>query len=240
MVDEQQFFVGGTHAQVVRIGQTMRRPRGPHSVFTKALLDQLQARSVPAPRYLGVDDEGRDVLTFIEGDVRHERTRVSDRVLVSAVAMVKRMHDATAGSTVAGSAEVVCHNDLAPWNLVMRGEDPIAFIDYDSAAPGCRADDIAYFAWTFLELGGDCPVPEQARRLQLVCRTYGLRDGEEIIEAVTRQQQRILGFRERAAIAESDAMRRAFSLERALRIRDEMTWLVENRRELAAAVSSIA
>jgi Ser/Thr protein kinase RdoA (MazF antagonist) len=32
--------------------------------------------------------------------------------------------------------ETVCHNELFPWNTVFRSDVPVAFIDWDTAAPG--------------------------------------------------------------------------------------------------------
>ena len=55
------------------------------------------------------------------------------------------VHDLTAGTHLAGPAEVVCHNDLSPRNSVYRdtghGLRPFAFLDWDIAAPGARLRD---------------------------------------------------------------------------------------------------
>lgn len=55
---------------VVRVGRTVRRPVGAHSPLVHALLRHLEAAGFHgAPRFLGIDAAGREVLTFVEGEV---------------------------------------------------------------------------------------------------------------------------------------------------------------------------
>ena len=65
---------------------------------------------------LGIDEQGREILTFIEGHVPPDLATWSDEQLVRAAELIRRFHDATAGSALAGGEEVVCHNDLSPCN----------------------------------------------------------------------------------------------------------------------------
>ena len=61
---------GDVTAGVVRVGETVRRPTGPHSPLVHAMLEHLERVGFAgAPRYLGQDDRGREMLTYIEGDV---------------------------------------------------------------------------------------------------------------------------------------------------------------------------
>ena len=63
--------------------------------------------------------------------------------LVKVAAMIKRFHDATAGSRLASGAEIVAHNELGPYNTVFAGDEPVGFIDWDDAAPGTRLFDLS-------------------------------------------------------------------------------------------------
>jgi aminoglycoside phosphotransferase (APT) family kinase protein len=83
--------------------------------------------------------------------------------LIAAARLTRRYHDATAGSTSAKGAEVVCHNDLSPCNFVFRDGSPIAIIDFDSGALGARSDDLGYALFLWLNLGTDGP-PARERR----------------------------------------------------------------------------
>lgn len=56
------------------------------------------------------------------------------------------MHDATRGSRLAGHSPTVCHHDPGPNNVVFRNGLPVAWIDFDTAAPGDPLEDVAYVA----------------------------------------------------------------------------------------------
>lgn len=66
---EEVPLTGGTvAAAVVRVGGTVRRSVDRWSPATRALLAHLeQAGFAGAPRFEGVDDAGREVLSWIEG-----------------------------------------------------------------------------------------------------------------------------------------------------------------------------
>jgi tRNA A-37 threonylcarbamoyl transferase component Bud32 len=161
---------------VVRVGDTVRRPSIHATQSMRDVLVHLEQLGFDAaPRWRGVDDRGRDVLTFIEGETYSDcRALVwSDGQLAASAGLLRRYHDAVAGSTLAGRADVVCHGDFGPWNLIWRDGLPVAIIDFDNAHPGDRLEDIGYALRAHLNLGlVDLPPSEQARRVARFLGAY--------------------------------------------------------------------
>ena len=139
-----------------------------------------------APRYLGVDEQGREIFSYLEGEVPDELDAgFGDAALEAAARLIRRFHDATAESPLAERLEVVCHNDLSPCNTVFRAGVPVALIDFDNAAPGARHDDLGYALFLWLNIGTDGhDAAEQSRRISVFCDAYGVPANQEIVAAI--------------------------------------------------------
>ncbi|MGH2387871.1 MAG: phosphotransferase, partial [Chloroflexota bacterium] len=187
---------------VVRVGATVRRPAGPNAPFVHTLLQYLETIGFDAaPRFLGMDEQERETLTFVEGMVPScdGTPPLTDRQLVQVARLIRRFHEATAASPLAGSAEVVCHHELGPHNTVFVEDCPVAFIDWDEAAPGSRLSDLAYAVWCYVDLGEQGgTIAEQARRLRLMCDSYGWSDLAAIVEWIAADLGSALMNHERA------------------------------------------
>lgn len=186
IADELPLSGGRITPGVVRVGDTVRRPTRANSPFVRDLLSHLEVVGFEgAPRYLGVDDRGREMFSYLVGEVPAELDpELSDGTLIEAARLIRRFHDATAGSTPAGEHETVCHNDLSPCNFVFNHDRPVGIIDFDAAAPGSRRQDLGYAIFLWLNLGTDGRPPnEQARRISLFCTAYGLDPGSQIVAA---------------------------------------------------------
>jgi hypothetical protein len=154
----EQLLPGGFVNAVIRVGDTVRRPPSPNAGFVHDLLDHLERHGwTGAPRYLGTDADGREILSFLEGHVAWEDRQPaevsSDESLAEVARLARQLHDLTAGTPLAG--------------------------------PGDRLHDVAHVCWQFLPLGpavGD--LDAAARRLRLVCDSYGLEDRTGLVDTI--------------------------------------------------------
>ncbi|MFI5832880.1 phosphotransferase [Micromonospora sp. NPDC051300] len=181
MADSGETMPGGFVAEVVRIGDTVRRTPPAAADFAAALLRHLAATAPGvAPAYLGTDEQGRQVLSHVDGLVpwrdREDPAFFADAALTHLAGLIRSVHDACAGTALAGGAETVCHRDLSPKNTVYRvgpaGPVPVTLLDWDLAGPGRRIEDVAFAGWHWAALGGDADPTELGRRCRLLCDAY--------------------------------------------------------------------
>jgi hypothetical protein len=200
-VEERQLAGGVANAgSVVRVGDHVLRPSNPHSGAVHAFLRALRAAgfdgaSVP----VGVDEDGRERLAFIEGEVPtppYPEWAQSDEALASVAALVAQFHHASRSfdpAPYAWSTEmadpaggtVVCHNDVCLENVVFKDGRAVALLDFDFAAPGRSVYDVAAFARMCVPIDDDVNATrlgwndsDRPARLRLVADVYGLdRDG---------------------------------------------------------------
>src|SRR4051794_33395057 len=137
-MSDEQLLQGGTHGPVIRLGDTVRRQGRGSTNAVFALLQHLERAGFDgAPRALGIDAEGREILSHIPGEVVGQRgsgplpaCARSDGSLVRVARPLRRLHDATVDIALPPDARwefqvgaprsgaVICHNDIGPWNTV--------------------------------------------------------------------------------------------------------------------------
>ncbi|WP_330232802.1 phosphotransferase [Nocardia sp. NBC_00508] len=238
---------GGFINDVVRIGDTVRRRPSARAEFVHELLGRFEQSSwTGAPRFVGMDEQGREILTYLDGYVAFDQERsapIASRAALARIAeLIRAFHDVTAGTDLAADAEVVCHNDLSPKNTVYRdlgdGMQPVAFLDWDLAAPGRRIHDLAHACWQYLYLGpGITDAATAAEPLRLMCDAYGTTERSELLDTILWWQDRCQRGIEIAAAAGEPAMVRLRSDGVPARIRAAHRWVTEHRTELGAALS---
>lgn len=173
MSDEQVLSGGSTHnGQVVRVGDEIHRPRTQGAELVESFLLHLELVGFDAsPRFLGIDESGRQVLTFVEGEVTIEPPWLHDddanrSHLVAVARLLRRLHDAATGFVAPpGSApRRICptpgttwlHGDVHYGNLVFREDDAVALVDWDFVMPGDPLYDVVALLFS-----ARCPRPDR-------------------------------------------------------------------------------
>jgi hypothetical protein len=193
---------------VVRVGDTVRRPVGPHSPLVHALLTHLESIGFEgAPRFLGIDGAGREVLSYIDGDVagRPRPPWIADETRLASVGRLVRAYDEAAASFIpppdalpseppaeppgippapAYAPELIGHVDITPENVIFRDGRAFALIDFDLAKPATRADEMfnTMMWWAPLSDPRDVDPLLQSvdvpRRARILADAYGLSDAD--------------------------------------------------------------
>jgi len=227
--DTESLLKGGNTTPVARSGSTVRRRAGPWTPTIHALLRHVRRNGFPlAPDPIGFDAQGSEIVSYLEGDAEHyplPEWAWQDRLLAEIAALLRRYHDSTLGFTASSAvwqlaprqpAEVICHNDFAPYNIVFRDRRPAGVIDFDTASPGPRLWDVAYAAYRFVPLTApdnpDTPISDsrtQRRRLKLFCAAYGgIEKLEPVLHMAVQRLDHLIDFITSRAAAGDPAQRR--------------------------------
>lgn len=184
---EEQLTGGNTAESVVRLGSTVRKPVTPSTPAVHSFLTHLRTTGFQSsPASFGLDEQGRQILEFVPGPLWASSAPHTQTDLRRVGFIIRTLHDAAIAYRVPEEAQwnfryepddhdLICHNDLAPWNLVC-GSDRWVFIDWDAAAPSTRLWDLAWASISFppIEPGSDLPVTATA--MHALLKGYGLEE----------------------------------------------------------------
>ncbi|WP_218670869.1 phosphotransferase [Microbispora sp. GKU 823] len=197
MIQERPLPGGNTNG-AVRVGDTVRRVPGPWTPAVHALLRYLEDVGFEgAPRARGFDDQGREVLSYLPGEVLGT-TRPwpawvhSDDALRQVGGWLRDFHTAVSSFAPPPDAVwreggtwrpglVVGHNDAAPYNAAWADGRLVGFFDWDFAGPVAPEWDLAFTAFSWVPLHarhvaaaeGFTAFAERPRRLRLFLDAYG-------------------------------------------------------------------
>ncbi len=259
---QEERLPGGNVGGAVRVGNTVRRESGPWTPAVHALLRHLaDVGFEAAPQVLGMDDQGREVLSYIEGETVGDDDPwpvwwKADDTLVQAVTLLRRFHEVVAlfdppadarwrfpGEPVPGST--IVHGDWAPYNLVWRDGALAGVIDWDLARPGDPLDDLAFAAWHWaplhhpgmLERGPLGPwAPDRGRRLRLLVDTYGLDLRDGFMQRIVGRMHASAAGIEAAAAAGDPGMVRLLDLGVVDDVRRSAGWAAAHAADLGRAL----
>ena len=191
-------IIGGTMNQVVKIGDTVRRQVKGNPMLHSYLQYLEKVGMTGVPRFLGMDKQGREILSYIPGktaeshDLFSHPCLHSDQAICDMAHFMRRLHDVSVGflKTALESGwtnpqlngvdyETICHGDAAIWNFVLVNDKIAGIFDFDQACPGTRAWDLTITL--FSAVLPSCYDYEPAkhkedtrRRIQLFFDAYGM------------------------------------------------------------------
>jgi Ser/Thr protein kinase RdoA (MazF antagonist) len=214
---EIELPAGDVTVGVVRIGDTVRRPHQESSGRVAQYLRHLEAAGFEgAPRYLGQDAQGRDVLTYLPGDVPGDPVEpwaARDDILPGIGRLLRRLHDASEGYLAAphaaepgrprprlpeGEPLIVAQRDVTPQNTVFRDGVAWGLIDFDLCDWTTRSVDLANTAMHWVPLCDPVdrsPVHsgiDAGARLRLLLDAYG-RDAVDVQQLLQAAALRFAG-----------------------------------------------
>ena len=190
-------LTGGRRNGVWRKGGTVLKQTGPWATTVHALLRHLEAVGFEgSPRVVGsgFDEDGREVLSFLEGEFVHPHAW-SEEALPRLGRLLRDLHVATESFAIPknaiwrswhgrrlGAAGGIGHCDTGPWNVVARNSLPYALIDWEAAGPVDAGYELAQMCWLNAQLHDDDvaerqglpPLNERAHHLSLIVDGYEL------------------------------------------------------------------
>lgn len=160
-----------TNGQVVKIGDTVHRKvkGGPILHLYLQYLEKAGMNGVP--RFFGLDEQGREILTYLPGKTQQHDKLIghpcmrSDDTIVDMACFMRRLHDISVGflpnakeygwgnpDYPQDEPETICHNDAASWNWVFMNDRLVGLFDFDTACPGTRMWDLTLPVFSIIPL----------------------------------------------------------------------------------------
>lgn len=254
----REISLGGNLNDAVRVDDTVRRRAGAWTPAVHELLRFLENEGFPAPRVRGMDESGREILGYIEGEA-HAGNPVplpdhvfAEEHMIAAARLLRRYHDTVARFRPPTNAtwrlvspephELILHNDWSPWNALFVGGRLALTLDWDLAGPGPRVWDVANAAYCWVPLiPSASAVPddsERFRRLRAFVAAYGLEDRSSLIDALRARLVHVGRFIEEQARLGDPGMQRlvAWDTPRQMFVRD-VAYLDDRRVALERALA---
>lgn len=208
---------------IERIGDTVHRPTHHWTLSVHNLLNYLQSVDFKySPRVLGFDENGREVLSYIDGQsgVDGWSKIVTDEGLRKFAKLLRDYHNAIAdyappddavwacATGVPGNGQIMCHGDFGPWNIVWQGDEPVGIVDWDLVVPAEPRFDVLYaleYSAPFrdnenaIKWHHFSEVPNRKHRINIFAEAYGLAELGDMVTDVAAMQRQVAVFEKQLA-----------------------------------------
>ncbi len=242
-----------------RDGDTVIRQAFPWTPSVHALLAALREHgftAAPAPISFDATWERVSYLPGATGDLDSSGEMRTEKALRSAAILLRHYHDCSAlllprlekerawQLSFREPAEVICHGDFAPYNVVLNDGEVTGIIDFEAAHPGPRSWDIAYaiYRWAPLSLDvgveGLSRVEDQIRRARIFVDAYGMSiaDRRLVPETIVVRLEALLAFMEQQASLGLERYRQNLRDGHDRIYRRDVTYLLKSSLEIVAGL----
>lgn len=259
---DKQILSGGREGKILRETDCVVRPGKVWTPYVQDFLRYLhEAGFTCVPRPYGIREDGRELVSFVEGEVFHAAlpdALFNDGVLSDAAKLLRRYHDAGAAyvERLSGEepwmlparkpAEVMCHGDFAPYNVTFLDGRVYGIIDFDTVHPGTRLWDLAYAIYRWVpfmapanpEHRGD--LAGQLRRLRLFADSYGMTEAErrDLPKAMIERLQSLISYMETEAAGGNEDMRKNIEAGHLTLYRRDIAYFEENGTAMTESLLS--
>jgi hypothetical protein len=248
---------------VYKRGDVVLRETGCWAASVHSFLRHLEAGGfTAAPRIVGSGfaEDGRETLSFIEGEVINPRPWTDEgaaklgemlRDLHSTAASFKPEPDAVwppfFGRELGNSKRIISHCDFAPWNIVSQNDLPVGLIDWEYAGPVDPLVELAQAVWLNVRLFSDdiaeheglAPVADRARQARVMLDAYGLAksDRNDFFDLIVEYVVHETAFQADEAEVTRDSTDQEALWGLAWRARSA-SWLLQNRTIIEQVIMS--
>lgn len=231
-------------------GDRVHRTTGPWTPAVHSLLQHLAQRQGPCvPRVLGLDGQGREMLTYLPGRVVDIDSEILTATQLQAIASWTRtFHEAVRDFTHPGpwrhppvpKANLVGHNDIAPYNVCFDGDELVGVFDWDLAGRSTPIAELAFIAWNCVPLWRDIGLDDTVERLSLICQSYGDVSPRDVLRGVPDRVQVMLDWIPQGAAAGDLGLRRLMALGEPRRSQAALARLVPRLARMHEALQAVA
>jgi len=192
-------LTGGNLTNVYKKDNTIIRSQGPYSTTIHRLLLHLETVGFDAcPRFIGIDQNNNEILSFVEGNSLSNYPKGVDKKIhlegIRRLALLMHsFHNATSRFVTTKDdiwmlsyqgnlkKEVICHNDIAPYNVTFVDNLPYGLIDFDTCCPAPRIWDIVYALYRFIPMTDDT-IHNEYKKLccEIFFKHYGIKQPEDL------------------------------------------------------------
>ena len=146
-------------------------------------------------------DDGREIITFLEGHSPDNIGNFSNEQLYNAGKIINELHNLLSDFPGCKYGQTVCHNDLSPCNFMFQNDVPYAVFDWDTAEIGDPMNDLAYSIWMWCDIGNrEQSIKLVNDKINSIMDGYGIKRfdiSDKIIEQMERNDNLAIGKEER-------------------------------------------